>query len=406
MARYEKYVPDYLITINGSPLPAELRAMVTSVSHTSGMKGSDRVEVVFANPNLRLLEHELFWIDNSFKLSLGYAPDPLEELFVGEITGVEPSFPNGGMPTMTIVAQDFLNRLTQGTKNRSFHVNIPGILNGPLPDVVVASIVAATNLLIPYPDPVGGALSLIMGLTTYVVSASDSQKAVSRQQKISDFAFLTEIAKKNGWEMYIDHSLDPKGYVLRFQFLIQDYSPSQTLEYGSSLNEFTPKITTVGDVFGVAATLWVDAIKTEFVLVVSWDYDRAAFNLSIYPNLVGNLDDMLGASAKGGILNVTPTGLAQTVPEILGKLLPRLNNRLTGSGSVIGDPAIKPGMVIDLKGLGEQFSGMYRVTSVTHTIDSGGFRTNFSGRKEVWFGSIPIPKGVGGLVRMQGQSIG
>ena len=35
---------------------------------------------------------------------------------------------------------------------------------------------------------------------------------------------LSAIAKENGWEMYIDHTADPKGYVLRFQFLIQDYS--------------------------------------------------------------------------------------------------------------------------------------------------------------------------------------
>ena len=32
---------------------------------------------------------------------IGYAPDPLEQVFVGEITGVEASFPASGMPTVT-----------------------------------------------------------------------------------------------------------------------------------------------------------------------------------------------------------------------------------------------------------------------------------------------------------------
>ena len=41
-----------------------------------------------------------------------------------------------------------------------------------------------------------------------------------------------------------------------------------------------------------------------------------------------------------------------------------------------------------------------------NTIDAGGFRTSFEVRKEVWFGSVPIPKGVGGLVRVQGERIG
>ncbi len=32
--------------------------------------------------------------------------------------------------------------------------------------------------------------------------------------------------------MYIDHTLEPQGYVLRFQFLIQDYSAVDAAEVG------------------------------------------------------------------------------------------------------------------------------------------------------------------------------
>jgi hypothetical protein len=92
--------------------------------------------------------------------------------------------------------------------------------------------------------------------------------------------------------------------------------------------------------------------------------------------------------------------------KLLSELLPRLNNRLTGSGSAVGNLAIGAGKVIDLKGLGEQFSGLYRITSATHSIDSGGFRTSFDARKEIWFGSIPVPKGAGGLLSVNGNRIG
>jgi hypothetical protein len=57
---------------------------------------------------------------------------------------------------------------------------------------------------------------------------------------------------------------------------------------------------------------------------------------------------------------------------------------------VIGDPNIRAGNVIRIEGAGEEFGGLYRATSVTHTIDSGGFRTQFEARKEIWFGSIPL----------------
>ena len=86
--------------------------------------------------------------------------------------------------------------------------------------------------------------------------------------------------------------------------------------------------------------------------------------------------------------------------------MPRLNNRQTASGSCIGDPTIMAGKVVQFDGLGDTFGGKYRITSATHTFDAGGYKTSFKARKEVWFGSIPTPKGIGGLVRVQGNRIG
>lgn len=402
MAQYATYAPEFTIRVNGQPLPVALRGSVISVSYEDGMQGADRVEVAFANPSLRWLDHPLLAVDNSFSLSIGYAPDPLEEVFVGEITGVEPTFPGSGMPTIRITAQDLLNRLTKGTKDRAFRVSIPTVGNFPLPDVLVASIVSATNLLIPDPDPLGGALSVLLTVASFLSFPGFGEVNVRRQESQSDFDFLTSIAHDNGWEVFIDHTQSPKGRVLKFQFLIQQYTPSLALAYGSSLIDFTPRLTTVGDLFGVSARVWVDSLQTEFVLVASWDYDNACFNLTVYPSLIGEIDDVLGPEAKGKVLSIKPTGYAAAARGILTELLPRLNNRLTGSGSTIGNPKIKASRVIRLDGLGDEFSGLYRITSATHTFDGGGYRTSFQVRKEVWFGSIPLPK-AGRVVKLQGE---
>lgn len=403
MARYPQLGPQFTMQIDGSNLPAGLRGSISSVSWTTGMEGSDSVEVTFANPNLQWLDNPLLAVDQSFNLSVGYAPDPLEKVFVGEITGVEPSFPAGGMPTIRVTAHDFLQRLTHGKVDRAFYIQIPESVTIPLPDAAVAAIVSGSNLLIPDLDPVGAALSALMTLAAYVSAPDEPQKWVRTQQSTSDFDFLTSIAKENGWSMYIDHTVEPKGYMLRFQFLIQDYSPSVTLQWGSSLMDFTPRLTTVGDVFGISARVWVASLQMEFVIVVSWDYDRAAFNLMIYPGL-GDLNTLLGEKASKTI-SIKPTGFGNSLREILTELLPRLNNRLTGQGSTIGNPAIKPGKVINLIGLGDQFGGLYRITSATHTFDGSGYKTTFQVRKEVWFGGIPVPKGASGLLRVQGQPI-
>ncbi len=401
MPKYPTYAPEFVIRLNGQQLPMGLKGAISSVTYEDGIKGADRVEVTFANPSLQWLDHPLLSVDTPFSLSMGYAPDPLEEVFVGEITGVEPTFPSGGMPTIRVSAQDFLNRLTRGTKERAFRLSIPSIGNINLPDPLVASIVTATNLLIPESDPVGGALAVLMTLASFL-KFPPSDTPVRRQEKESDFDFLTTLATENGYEMFIDHTESPKGRVLKFQFLISEFTPSLTLKWGASLMEFTPRLTTIGDVFGVSVRVWVETLQTEFVIVASWDFDRASLNLTIYPSLIGEVDEILGPQAKGKVLSVQTTSYVTAARDILKELLPRLNNRLTGSGSCIGNPRIKASRVIRLDGLGDQFSGLYRITSATHTFDAGGYRTSFQVRKEVWFGSIPLPK-AGRVVKLQGE---
>lgn len=393
-----RLAPEFAISIDGKAIPAALRASVISITHTDGMEGADRVEVSLANTSLQWLDHPLLQVNHEFRLSMGYAPGPLEEVFVGEITGLEPSFPSSGIPAIRLIAQDYLQRLQVGTRDRAFRIKIPSIGNFPLPDAAVAALVAGSNALIPELDPVGGTLSTLMGLATFLTFPQFAQMSVRRQSGVNDFQFLSEVAKENGWQMYIDHTAAPHGRVLKFQFLIQDYAPSLTLKWGASLTDFTPRITTVGDIEGVAARVWVDSIKMEFVIALNWDYDRAMFKLSITPG--GDLGSLL---APGKVKTIKPSSYATAPRKILTELLPKLNNRQTGSGSTVGDPRIKASRVVKLEGLGEQFGGLYRITSATHTIDSGGYRTSFQARKEVWFGAIPKPKAHGGMVRLQGQ---
>jgi hypothetical protein len=402
MARYKRYAPSYKIRLDGTPLPPEISSAISSVSWTTGMQGADRVELSLANISLRLLDNPLLATGSEFRLSVGYAPDPLEEVFVGEITGIESSFPSSGVPTLHVTAQDYLNRLMLDQKDRAFRISVPGVGNFPLTDSEVTAIVAGLDGLIPEPDAVGGVLAGLLTLATYVAFPQFAQNGLRQQVNESDFDLLTKIAKENGWEMFIDHSAEPKGRVLRFQFVIGDPTPSLSLTWGTDLLDFTPRVTTVGDIFAVTARVWVESLKVEFVIVVGWNYDSNSIDLSIYPNLTGDIEDTLGSKAKGNTVAVKPSGMASTPREILTELLPRLNNRLTGSGSALGDPAIIASRIVQLNGLGSQFSGLYRVTSATHTFDGGGYRTSFQGRKEVWFPQNALAQAKGTLAALQG----
>lgn len=383
-----RYAPEFRLLIDDAPAPAALRASVTSVSLQTGLEGADRVEVTLANDHLRWLDHPLLALDHRLALWMGYAPDPLDQLFAGEITGQTAAFPSSGVPTLTVAAQDRRRRLQQGTKVRWFAIPTP-LGNIAIPDPAVASIVSAENGLMPIVDPVGATLALVLGGIEAVSSAGDpdaQQRCIRKQDQESDFDFLGRICKECGWEMLIEHGGPLGGHQLRFTSPGDHLAPDLTLKYGQSLLEFTPRISNVGQLVSITAFIWLAPLKTTLSVTVGWDWDRMSLSIDIRPSFTP-----MGQGASDYLIE-EPVTLVSAPRKIISELIPKLNGRLTGSGSTVGDPRIRAGSVIRLEGLGVQFGGLYRVTSATHTMDGGGYRTAFEARKEIWFGSIPLPE--------------
>lgn len=393
-----RYAPEYRVAIDGAPAPAALRASVTSVSLQTGLEGVDRIELTLANEGLRWIDHAALRLDRQLAFFLGYAPDPLKQMFVGEIVGHNASFPASGTPTLTVVAQDSRRKMQRGNRVRWFAIPVPSYGNLPIPDAAVAALVTAENAMIPIADPVAAALAILLGgaqiAMAFAASAADrsdpdkAQKVIRKQVGENDFDFLARIARENGWEMLVDHEGPLGGYQLRFFSPADHLTPEASLKWGRDLIEFTPRITTVGQVAGISIPIWIPAIKTEFTVSVGWDWDRQSLDLSISPGF--GMTTARSDAEEQFTLVGRPVTLADAPRTILGELLPRLNRRLTGGGSTVGDPRIRAGGVLRLEGLGERFGGLYRATSVTHSVDSGGWRTSFEARKEIWFGSIPL----------------
>ena len=380
-----RYAPQMALTINGQPIPAALRASITGVTHQTGLEGADRVELNLANENLRWLDHPLLALDNRLTLSLGYAPDRLQQVFLGDVVGHSASFPSSGLPELTISAQDHEQRLQAGNKLQWFAFAMPCFGNVPLQDTAVVSMVSAANGLMPVMDPVSGAIAVILGGAQ---AMRKGQKEIRRQEGMSDYDFLRLISKENGWEMYIDHGGVSGGHRLRFESPLGHLAPDLTLKYGKSLVDFTPRISKVGQIASVTVFVWVPRIKSSIAVTVGWDWDRSAPTVDIRPAQAS----AMAKRVSNEVLIDKSVSLFTAPREIFRELIPRLNQRLTGSGSTVGDPRIRAGAVLRLEGLGREFGGLYRVTSATHSLDSGGYRTSFEVRKEVWFGSIPLPE--------------
>lgn len=384
-----RHAPDLRLRLGGAPAPAVLRASVTSLRVESGLEGADRAEVELVNESLRWLEEPLLAIDAEMAVSIGYAPDAPEQVFVGRVVSRSATFPAGGAPTLTVAAQDLRRRLPLGGRVRWFPIPVSGVGNFPLPDPAVASLVAAEHGFVPVVEPVGAALSVILGGAEALAAVDEPgamQRLVRKQDGESDDDFLSRLCRENGWEMIVDHAGPLGGRTLRFTSPLDHLTPDATLAWGASLLDFTPRISTVGQVASVTAHVWVARIKTDFTITVGWDWDSASLTIDVRPGVAPGRGD------PSGVVVDEPVTPGTAPRRIVGELIPRLNSRLTASGSCLGDPRIRAGAVLRIEGVGEQFGGLYRVTGASHAIDGSGYRTTFDARKEIWFGSIPLPE--------------
>ena len=383
-----RFAPEFTLLLDGQPIPAELRASIQSVRCQTGYEGLDEVELTIANEKLRWLDSRLFALDMPLTLQLGYAPDPLVQVFDGDIVAHGATFPSGGMSTMTVTAHDRRHNMADGKKVRWFAIPLPCPGNLPLPDLATASIVTLENLMIPIFDPVGMALAIILGGVDMFVAVTDpgsAQKVIRKQDNESDYDFLNRLAAQNGWDILVEHDGPVGGHALRFTSSLDNLSANFTYGYGRSLIDFTPRISKVGQIFSVGGFVWIPAIKTTLTVTLGVDWDRMDLQLAIYPGVVP-------IGMKPGDYMIQEPLTATSLPrKLVSELIPKLNKRLTATGTVLGEPTLRAGDVLRIEGTGEEFGGLYRATSVTHTIDAGGFRTSFGARKEIWFGSIPAP---------------
>lgn len=389
MARFDGYAPDFRVRINGEELPAAVRSTVSSVSFEDGWNVTDRVVVNFTNPDLRWVQAHigglgfpafssqvqigglsvavaapegLFNVENRLELAVGYAPDPLAEVFVGNVTGVDLTFPNGGVPTLSLVAHDSLQQLAEGTESRGF---------GQLADAAVAGLLAAEHGLVPEIDATVLAASALKAVRA-LLSPGSGLKQAGR----SGLAVLQSIAQ----EYDADFSVD--GTVLHLSSALREREPRLTLAWGRTLLEFSPRVTTVDQVAEIAARFTLREIPLTFVVSVFWDFERESAGISIVPG------DRPSPSNRRRLTLIdrpirTPLDLAANALRLFRELRQKLDQRLTGSGSAIGDPRIRAGALVRLEGLGPDFSGDYRVKGATHSLDGGGYRTQFEVCKEI-----------------------
>ena len=325
--RYDNfYVPRFEVHL-GDRVIRESDSVISDLSVNTVLEGADTFSFRLNHP----FDHDsgtfdgLTWAEyapeTKLKIHQGYGGQ-FERTFIGRIQSVNPDFPAGGSPTVTVRGYGPLHDMTRESRSRSWNDHRLGD--------VVRQVLSKYDL---QPD----------------VQGADLRRRKVYQHNQNDFQFLSDLADEYGFEFFRERDV--------VHFRPQDLdgrSPDLTLRYGESLTSFSPELNTA------------DAVKT--VEVRHW-------NPTTKREIVGKATRGDGSGKR---VFRRPVESKTDAEERADSILSRLSDTVVqGSGESVGIPELNAGTVLRIEDVGESFTNNYYVTSATHRMSNSGYSTSF-----------------------------
>lgn len=342
MADPQRLLNQCYLSIKGAPAPLPLMGDLEQVSVESSLHLPDVATLVLHDPRLAWLDDDL--LAPGAALSITMRSGGSEALiFDGEIVELEPEF-GASAQRLMVRAFDRLHRLARVRKVRAFqNVNESDMIRRLADEVGLDARVAPTRVIHPY----------------------------VLQANVTNLAFLQERAAMLGYLLYVE------GDTLHCEPPPDDDAPL-ALAWGENLLGFHPRLTTVAQVQQVVARGW-DPLHKQVTLGQAkrgrgapevgdrrsgGQVAKAAFNLPDSEHLVADRPLPTQALAQQ---------LAQAVAD-------RIAGRFIEADGVCGGMVeLVAGARVELRAVGERFSGVYFVTSATHVYDADGtYTTRFT----------------------------
>lgn len=341
-------VANYKIEMDGSNLPDDVAAIIESVTVEEEINLPSMFTFKFGCMDFEKGEWKgidlgIFTLGKEIKIALGF--DQTEELITGEITGLEPTFAEKS--TLLVRGYDRLHRLRFGAKRRSFK---------DMKDSDIAKKIASETGLSPEVDNTA---------TKYPYISQNNQ---------SNYDFLSDRVKRIGYEMFVD----AKKFIFRKS--AESKAPDLTLQHALDLQSFSIKVKTLTEGSEVEVRGWDIKEKKEISFIASKGSETTKMSGKVS-----------GFELSGKAFAKSPSPTAVIDEQIIdsshaenmakAKYNSALKEFISGEGVCGGNPAIRAGKTVEIKGVGKRFSGPYYIVSTVHAFDSRGYTTKFNARR-------------------------
>lgn len=308
-------------------------------------------------------------------------------VFLGRIYQVNGTFPERGVPTLTIDAYD--GTMAMGLRER----------NRPFADMTLSRIVKQVGGAVPYK---------FSKVTVDVLGDPTFPGNGIRQTDETDLAFLLRLAGDFGCAMTAIPGAAGEELEFKAERKLVDGDPEVTLYYGrcdveDRLLSFTPS-SDVGRIQLPRVLAGVEYPSGNDVSAGKADDDKvsdledpfASENMAAfgkrYPDRGPQLDQLAGAAEATRVTLEKELGTVQRVVvpgfTTAADLAQRRQNQFStqrfgmeASGATLGNYRLRAQRSVGLLDVGGHFSGKWFMTQVRHTVDRSGFRTEFECRR-------------------------
>lgn len=392
------YVPQFELRIEGVGLPRDVLRDVTQVTYRDDIKELDGCEVVVNNWDVATRTFKYVGSESSasrpandrhrifdpcgnrkFQLYMGYRKggsamggneQDLTLMMEGLFVSAEPTFPSSGASTLSVQGLNSLHQLRRKQNSDTWFSR---------KDSEIARILGAKPNRLPCKVVIDPAS----------LDKEEDQPVVVQKNQY-DIDFLWTRARQHGYVVLV-REVDKRrrgGPAVRELYFGPSQQATQNevleLKWGLSLVEFRPRLNLANQVSKVTVRGWSREAKD--VISESFDLDRSGvdFNddLKDLVKACATADAESGVARQEIVVKEPLYTRAQAQRRARAILSERFKEIITASGSCVGMPTLRAGARVQIEGIGERFSGIYFVTSSTHTIDDGGYMTKFTARRE------------------------
>jgi phage protein D len=193
------------------------------------------------------------------------------------------------------------------------------------------------------------------------------------QHNQTDLEFLQSRAQRIGYEVFVEHKK------LHFRSPNTSQAKVLTLQQGGSLLRFAPRLSTMDQVGQVEVRGW--DIKQKKAVVGKASTGQESSKMGGATNAAAQVNRAFGKASSPRVTLPTASQ-AEADQMALGQFRDMGLVYISGEGQCRGNPDLRAGIVIEILGIGKRFSGLYYVSSATHTYETDqGYRTDFTVRR-------------------------